>query len=117
MKRNIRTIRRGDVYFIDCGKVVGSEQGGIRPAVVIQNNTGNRYSPTTIVALITSSAKKHLPTHVQIDKGLKVPSCVLLEQIQTVSIDRIKRYITTLDSSDMRRIDEALKTSLAITNW
>ncbi|MDE6730692.1 MAG: type II toxin-antitoxin system PemK/MazF family toxin, partial [Oscillospiraceae bacterium] len=94
------------------------EQGGVRPAVVIQNNMGNRYSPTTIVALITSSAtKKYLPTHVQINKGFKVSSCVLLEQIRTISIHRLRQYITTLDSSDMRRIDEALKTSLAITNW
>lgn len=116
MKRNIRTIRRGDVYFIDCGEIVGSEQGGIRPAVVIQNNIGNRYSPTTIVAMITSSTKKHLPTHVPISKGVKEPSWVLLEQIRTVSIHRLRQYITTLDSSDMRRIDESLKTSLAIVN-
>ncbi|MDE6729222.1 MAG: type II toxin-antitoxin system PemK/MazF family toxin, partial [Oscillospiraceae bacterium] len=91
------------------------EQGGVRPAVVIQNNMGNRYSPTTIVALITSSAtKKHLPTHVLINKGFKVPSCVLLEQIRTISIDRLKQYIVTLDRSDMIRIDNALRESLAI---
>ncbi|MDE5754670.1 MAG: type II toxin-antitoxin system PemK/MazF family toxin [Oscillospiraceae bacterium] len=114
MKRNIRTIRRGDIYLIDCGKTVGSEQGGIRPAVVIQNNMGNRYSPTTIVAMITSSTKKHLPTHVQIDRGLEMQSCVLLEQIRTISIDRLKQYIVTLDRSDMIRIDNALRESLAI---
>ena len=116
MKWNIRNVKRGDVFFVDCGEVVGSEQGGIRPAVVIQNNTGNRYSPTTIVALITSSAtKKHLPTHVPIARGFKVPSCVLLEQIRTISVDRLKQYIVTLDRSDMHRIDNALKESLAIT--
>lgn len=114
MKQNSRTIRRGDVFFVNCGKVIGSEQGGIRPAVVIQNNTGNRYSPTTIVALITSSSKKHLPTHVPISKGLNAPSCVLTEQIRTISVDRLERYITTLNGSDMRRIDNALRESLAI---
>ncbi|MDE6730909.1 MAG: type II toxin-antitoxin system PemK/MazF family toxin [Oscillospiraceae bacterium] len=116
MKRNSRIIQRGDVFFINCGEVVGSEQGGIRPAVVIQNNMGNRYSPTTIVALITSANdKKHLPTHVPISKGLRVPSCVLLEQLRTISINRLERYIATLDNADMRRIDHALKESLAIT--
>ena len=116
MKRNIRNVKRGDVFFVDCGEVVGSEQGGIRPAVVIQNNMGNRHSPTTIVALITSSTdKKHLPTHVPISKGLRMPSCVLLEQIRTISLNRLERYIVTLDNADMRRIDNALKESLAIT--
>lgn len=112
-----RNIKRGDVFFIDCGKVVGSEQGGIRPAVVIQNNIGNQHSPTTIVALITSSvAKKHLPTHVLIHKGFRVPSCVLLEQIRTISLDRLERYIVTLSDSDMKRIDNTLKESLAIAS-
>ncbi len=110
-------VRRGDVFFVDCGEVVGSEQGGIRPAVVIQNNVGNHYSSTTIVAMITSSiTKKHLPTHVLLHKGFRVPSCVLLEQIRTISLDRLYRYIVTLDDSDMKRIDDALKESLAIVN-
>ena len=111
---DFKNIYRGDVFLVDCGKVVGSEQGGIRPAVVIQNDTGNRHSPTTIVALITSKPKKNLPTHVLIHKLVK-PSYVLLEQIRTVSIERIGQYICTLDSSDMKKIDEALKRSFAIT--
>ena len=112
MKRNVK---RGDVYFIDCGDVVGSEQGGIRPAVVIQNDTGNAHSPTTIVALITSKVeKKHLPTHVYVSEKFKLPSCVLLEQIRTVSLSRIGSYILTLSDFDMKRIDDALRTSLNI---
>ena len=86
---DFKNIYRGDVFLVDCGKVVGSEQGGIRPAVVLQNDTGNRHSPTTIVALVTSKPKKNFPTHVLIHKGLGKPSYVLLEQIRTVSIKRL----------------------------
>lgn len=104
------------MFFVDCGEVIGSEQGGIRPAVVIQNNTGNRHSPTTIVALVTSSrTKKSLPTHVPVHNGFSRPSIVLLEQIRTISLDRLERYLFTLNRSDMNRIDEALRTSLALT--
>lgn len=111
---DFKNICRGDVFLVDCGKVVGSEQGGIRPAVVIQNNIGNRHSQTTIVALVTSKPKKNLPTHVLIHKLIK-PSYVLLEQIRTVSIKRLRQYMCTLDSSDMKKIDEALKRSFSIT--
>ena len=112
MKRNIK---RGDVYFVDCGDVVGSEQGGIRPAVVIQNDTGNAHSSTTIVALITSRVtKNNLPTHVFVSENFKFPSCVLLEQIRTISLSRIRNYILTLNNFDMKRIDDALRTSLNI---
>lgn len=110
----MRELRRGDVVFVDCGEVIGSEQGGIRPAVVLQNNIGNCYSPTTIVALVTSKPKKPLPTHVWIHSRFRVPSCVLLEQIRTISVKRIRNYQFSLSVSDMMRVDDALKKSLAL---
>ena len=109
-----RELRRGDVIFVDCGEVIGSEQGGIRPAVVIQNNVGNRHAPTTIVAFVTSRIKKNMPTHVWIHSQFKVPSCVLLEQIRTISLERVRNYQFSLNKSDMLRIDAALKESLAL---
>ena len=107
-------LRRGDVVMIDCGMVVGSEQSGCRPAVVIQNNVGNRYSSTTIVAMVTSQEKHYLPTHVRIHRGFRMPSCVLLEQIRTISLKRVKKYLFSLGKADMMRIDEALKESLSL---
>ena len=114
---NRRKPCRGEVYFVNCGDVVGSEQGGIRPAIVLQNNIGNCHSPTTIVAMVTSSTtKKELPTHVWLHtSGFSRPSCALLEQIRTVSLERFGRYVCTLDSADMRKINKALKVSLSIT--
>lgn len=108
--------KRGEIYFIDCGSPVGSEQGGIRPAVILQNNIGNRHSLTTIVAMVTSSrTKKKLPTHVWIhNSNLSNPSCVLLEQIRTISLSRFMRYVGTLDDVDMCKIDKALKISLSM---
>jgi len=111
----MRKPKRGDVYYVDCGEVIGSEQGGIRPAVIIQNDTGNNYSPTTIVALVTSREKKPLPTHVRIAHGFDRPSCVLLEQIRTISKQRLGDYLFSLGDDDMQRIDLALMESLAIT--
>ena len=112
-----RSLRRGDVLYINCGETVGSEQSGIRPAVVIQNNVGNLNAPTTIVALVTSSRlKKDMPTHVWVYDKFRVPSCILLEQIRTISLDRIERYLFSLNLADMERVDKALKESLALTD-
>lgn len=89
-----------------------SEQCGIRPAVIIQNDTGNKYSPTTIVAFVTSRHKKNLPTHVSLHcRELSKKSTVMLEQIRTVSVKRLLRYVCTLNKQDMKRVDQALKVS------
>lgn len=105
--------KRGDVFLADCGRAVGSEQKGIRPVVVIQNNVGNNHSPTTIVAMITAKEKKSLPVHVSVsNSGFRKKSCVLLEQIRTISVSRLVKYVCTLNNTEMQRIDEALKISL-----
>ncbi len=101
-------IKRGDIHFANLTGVVGSEQGGIRPVVIIQNDTGNLHSPTVIVATITSQTKASLPTHVTIKGyGLKKESIVLLEQIRTIDKCRLKGYIGHVDELMMRKIDKA----------
>lgn len=111
-----RFFRRGQVYYGDLGKTMGSEQGGIRPVVIIQNDIGNRYSPTLIVAAITSQVNKaKLPTHEEIKNGiLRDGSMVLLEQIRTLDKRRIKDYLCTLTEDEMTRVDDALMTSLGL---
>ena len=97
-----RTIKRGDMYYADLSPVVGSEQGGVRPVLVIQNNTGNKYSPTIVVAAITSViSKTKLPTHYSIPavNGLETESLVLLEQIRTIDRKRLDEYIGTLNDT------------------
>ena len=109
-------MKRGDIYRADLDPVVGSEQGGVRPVVIIQNDMGNLYSPTVIVAAVTSSRKKpFLPVHVRItagESGLKRDSVVLLEQLRTLEKRRLTRYLGTLPEGAMRRIDRALGLSL-----
>ena len=93
-------IRKGDVYYADLTPVVGSEQGGVRPVLIIQNNIGNRHSPTVIVAAITRSrSKPHLPTHVSLSAvcGLRQDSMVLLEQVRTIDRSRLREYIGRLN--------------------
>ena len=96
-----RKIRRGDIYYADLRPVVGCEQGGIHPVVILQNNTGNRFSPTTIAAAITSRDGKHqIPTHIHIDRqfhGLHQDSMILLEQVRTLDQKRLREYIGCLD--------------------
>lgn len=101
-----REIRRGDIYYADLSPVVGSEQGGIRPVLVIQNNTGNAYSPTVIVAAVTSKPKTKLPTHVILRdrKGLEKNSVVLLEQVRTIDKSRLREYVGILDRQQMLKI-------------
>lgn len=111
-------IRRGDIFYADLSPVVGSEQGGIRPVLVIQNDIGNKHSPTIICAAITSKMNKaKLPTHVEIDsKKYKIvkDSVVLLEQIRTIDKQRLKDIVCHVDRELMNRVDEALRISLML---
>ena len=113
-------IKRGDMFYADLSPVVGSEQGGIRPVLVIQNNTGNKYSPTVIVSAITSQMNKNrLPTHIELDSetfGLKADSVVLAEQIRTIDKSRLKEKIGHIDNNNiMNKIDNALGVSFGLT--
>ena len=112
------SIKRGDIYYADLSPVVGSEQGGIRPVLVVQNDVGNRYSPTIIAAAITSQKDKaKLPTHIEIDSqgsGLSRDSVVLLEQIRTIDKQRLKERMGKLDDSSMAKIDQALSISFGL---
>lgn len=107
-------IKRGDLFYADLSPVVGSEQGGVRPVLIIQNDRGNKYSPTTIVAAITSQKKKAtLPTHVPIKSGgLPKNSYALLEQIRTIDKSRLKDKIGIISDKDMEKMEEGLKVSL-----
>jgi mRNA interferase MazF len=111
-------VKRGDIFYADLSPVVGSEQGGIRPVIIIQNDIGNKYSPTIIVAAITSQINKaKLPTHVEISSeeyGLNKDSVVLLEQIRTVDKKRLKEKIGHMTEKDIQKVDEALLISLGL---
>ncbi len=111
-------IRRGDIYYADLSPVVGSEQGGIRPVLIIQNDIGNRFSPTVIAAAITSrESKANLPTHIRLyadNSGLTRDSVVLLEQIRTIDKRRLKEKMGTLSTNDMYKVDEALAVSFGL---
>ncbi|WP_235699932.1 type II toxin-antitoxin system PemK/MazF family toxin [Clostridium hydrogenum] len=113
-------VKRGDIFYADLSPVVGSEQGGIRPVIVVQNDVGNKYSPTVIVAAITSQINKaKLPTHVEISSeeyGLNKDSVVLLEQIRTLDKKRLKEKIGHMTDSDMDKVDEALLISIGMKN-
>ena len=111
------TIRRGDIFFADFGHTVGSEQSGVRPVLAVQNNVGNRYSPTIIVAPMTSKAKKmEQPTHVEIGEqfGLNESSVILLEQIRTIDRGRIISYVGHVDGLTMASVNRALRVSLGL---
>ncbi len=112
----MKEIKRGEIYSADFGKGFGSEQGGIRPILILQNDKGNKYSPTTIVAAITSKkTKTALPTHVKIKtSGLKTESTVLLEQIRTIYKARLGEYIGKLDSKTLAAVDRAIVVGLGI---
>lgn len=111
-------IIRGEMYYADLSPVVGSEQGGVRPVLVIQNDIGNKYSPTIIIAAITSQlTKAKLPTHIELDKdkyNLSKDSVILLEQIRTLDKRRLKEKIGNLDMSTMHAVDVALMISLGV---
>ncbi len=112
-------VKRGDIYYADLSPVIGSEQGGVRPVLVVQNDVGNRYSPTVIAAAITSQINKaKLPTHIEIsaqDFGLSRDSVVLLEQVRTIDKKRLKEKIGHLDGEMMESVNTALEISLGIS--
>ncbi|OON96971.1 MAG: PemK family transcriptional regulator [Epulopiscium sp. Nele67-Bin005] len=111
-------VKRGDIFYADLSPVIGSEQGGIRPVLVIQNDMGNKFSPTIICAAITSKINKaKLPTHVEIDDNnyeIVKRSVILLEQIRTIDKKRLKEKICHLDSDLMKKVDKALKVSFEV---
>lgn len=112
------TVRRGEIYYADLSPVVGSEQGGIRPVLMIQNDVGNRYSPTVIAAAITSQCgKAKLPTHISVPAavcGLTKDSVVLLEQIRTIDKRRLKECMGEVPASVMKQVDNALGISFGL---
>ena len=114
----ISNVKRGDIFYADLSPVVGSEQGGIRPVIIIQNNIGNRYSPTVIISAITSQINKaKLPTHVEISSeeyGLNRDSVVLLEQIRTIDKKRLKEKIGHMTEEDMNKVNKSLLISLGL---
>ena len=112
------SVRRGDIYYADLSPVVGSEQGGLRPVLIIQNDVGNKYSPTVIAAAITSRmSKTRLPTHIDVyaDRvGLQKDSVILLEQIRTLDKRRLKERMGHLDEESMRLVDNAIAVSFGL---
>lgn len=113
-------VKRGEVYYADLSPVVGSEQGGVRPVLIIQNDIGNRYSPTVIAAAITSQINKaKLPTHVEIQAkqyGFEKDSVILLEQIRTLDKRRLKERVAFLDNEIMTKVNRALEISLGLVD-
>lgn len=118
-KKESQLVRRGEIYFADMGEGIGSEQNGIRPVLVLQNDVGNKYSPTTIVALITSISKKmNLPVHYEIRKetsNLPQDSVVLLEQIRTIDKQRLLKKVSNLNDNQMETINRKILISLGMT--
>ena len=112
------TVRRGDIYYADLSPVVGSEQGGMRPVLIVQNDVGNRYSPTVIAAAITSqTGKARLPTHITLGAqscGLTKDSVILLEQIRTIDKKRLRERMGKLDDAMMSRVDNAIAVSFGL---
>lgn len=111
-------VKRGDIYYADLSPVVGSEQGGVRPVLIVQNNVGNKFSPTVIAAAITSQINKaKMPTHIEIDAddyGLSKDSVILLEQVRTIDKRRLKERIGHLNDHLMDRVNEAIEISLGL---
>ena len=111
-------VKRGDIYYADLSPVVGSEQGGVRPVLIVQNDTGNRHSPTVIAAAITSQINKaRLPTHIELGAqsyGLTKDSVVLLEQIRTIDKRRLKERMGQIDDNLMNRVDNAIAVSFGL---
>jgi len=114
-------VKRGHIFFADLSPVVGSEQGGFRPVLIVQNDVGNKYSPTVIVAAITSQIDKaKLPTHVEIESGvhgLDKDSVILLEQVRTIDKQRLQDKLTELDEKIMQKVNQALKISLGLIEF
>ncbi|MBO5852192.1 MAG: type II toxin-antitoxin system PemK/MazF family toxin [Clostridia bacterium] len=113
------SVKRGDIYYADLSPVIGSEQGGVRPVLIIQNDIGNKYSPTVIAAAITSQKDKtKLPTHIQVNAsgcGLSKDSIVLLEQVRTIDKKRLKERMGALDTASMDMVNKALTVSFGLS--
>lgn len=113
-------IKRGDIYYADLSPVIGSEQGGVRPVLIVQNDIGNKYSPTVIAAAITSQINKaKLPTHIEIsaqEYGLQKDSVILLEQIRTIDKKRLREKNGHLDDELMEKVNEALSISFGLSD-
>lgn len=109
-------IKRGDIFYADLDPVVGSEQGGIRPVLVVQNNVGNRHSPTIVVLPLSTAKKNYLPTHIHIcsSKSLPKDSIVLAEQIRTIDRYRLREYVGSIDKEIMDKINMAMKISIGV---
>ena len=111
-------VKRGDIYYADLSPVVGSEQGGMRPVLIVQNDTGNKHSPTVIAAAITSqTGKARLPTHIELDAqsvGLSRNSVILLEQIRTIDKSRLRERMGKLDDTTMIKVDNAIAVSFGL---
>ena len=113
----MKTYYRGDIYYADLRPVVGSEQGGIRPVVILQNNVGNQYSPTVIAAPITTKKKPSIPTHVCLERQvgkLRCGSVILVEQLRTIDKSRLMNRIGGLNRSEMEKVDQALGVSVGL---
>lgn len=112
-------VKRGDIYYADLSPVVGSEQGGVRPVLIVQNDVGNKYSPTVIAAAITSQQdKSRMPTHISVNGdtcGLSKDSVVLLEQVRTIDKQRLKERMGNLSTNDMNKINKALNISFGLS--
>ena len=116
----IAMVKRGDIYYADLSPVVGSEQGGMRPVLIVQNDTGNKHSPTVIAAAITSqTGKARLPTHITLaagSVGLPKDSVILLEQIRTLDKKRLREHMGRVDDRIMRRVDTAIAVSFGLNS-
>lgn len=114
-------VKRGDIFYADLSPVIGSEQGGVRPVLIVQNDVGNKYSPTVIVAAITSQINKaKMPTHIEINAteyGLNKDSVILLEQIRTIDKKRLREKTGHVDSELMKLINEAISISFGLNNF
>ena len=109
-------VKRGDVFYADLDPIIGSEQGGIRPVLIVQNNVGNKYSPTVVVLPISSAKKINMPTHIRIysSKMLSKNSIVLAEQIRTIDRNRLRNYVGSVGFEIMDKVDKAVKISIGV---
>lgn len=117
---DMKEIKRGDIYYADLSPVIGSEQGGMRPVLIVQNDVGNHYSPTVIIAVLTSKIKKKMPTHIAIKNGeanIMMDSIILLEQLRTIDKFRLAKYIGSISDEKMRQVDQAMLISLGLNNF
>lgn len=109
-------VKRGDVFYADLDSIIGSEQGGVRPVLVVQNNVGNKYSPTVVVLPISSAKKTNMPMHIRIcgTKMLSKNSVIMAEQIRTIDRNRLQKYVGSVDLEIMKKVEIAMKISIGV---